>query len=85
MLLPSELISMLVSILGLFLIFDTESSIINVGIIYAGIAGIGYGAFIVTASRLTIGSGIMPLASLLLFGCLLLALKFNIRSREFLV
>lgn len=68
-----ELASIVLSIAGLCLIFSYELGGDSLtGVINAMISGIGYGVFLVLSKRYTIGSCIVTLTSLLMFGTLYL-------------
>ena len=75
-----EVLSCLFAVIGLSLLFDikmvNEQNII--GIICAFIAGVGYGSFLTFSSRLRIGSGLVVVNSLMLFGCIYLFVPFMI-------
>jgi drug/metabolite transporter (DMT)-like permease len=60
--------------LAIFLGVSRPSNLI--GLIYAAIAGLGYGAFSVLAKKLELGSGLAVTRRLLMFGGMYLALPF---------
>ncbi len=74
----TEFISMAFAMLGLYFIFvDGEASLNNsIGLLFSVISGVGYGLFIVLSKRLNIGSGLVPVFSLLLFGVIYLFFPF---------
>lgn len=77
MLYKNEIISCLLSIIGLAFIFDLSNGFtLHIGILYAVIAGCGYGLFLSFASRLKIGSGLIVVNSLMLFGSVYLGVIF---------
>lgn len=74
-----EVVSILLAISGLFLIFLENDSIGKgsvVGLISAIISGVGYGLFLVMTKQFKIGSGLIPVFSMLLFGLLFLFIPF---------
>ncbi len=68
------------ALIGLILLFDVsdfyEQSIF--GVICAVITGMGYGCFLTFSSRFKIGSGLIVVNSLMLFGCIYLLIPFMI-------
>ena len=70
-----ESITLLIALLGLFLIFlDPEWKGDPSGLFFASLAGFGYGGFLVLTQRFSLGSGLVPLTALLSFGCVYLSL-----------
>ncbi|CDT90364.1 MULTISPECIES: DMT family transporter [Vibrio] len=76
-----EWVSILFAVLGLYLIFmeneHTKASV-DIGFIYAVLAGVGYGCFLVLNKKLNIGGGLIPVGGLLLFGLIYLFIPFSI-------
>lgn len=75
----SEVMSCTLAIAGLALIFGFNiiSSESFLGIFLATIAGIGYGTFLTINPRFKIGSGLMVVNSLMLYGSIYLFIPFN--------
>lgn len=75
----SEAMSCILAITGLALIFGVNmiSSESFLGIILAAIAGIGYGTFLTINPRFKIGSGLMVVNSLMLYGTIYLFIPFS--------
>lgn len=73
-----DVISCSVAVLGLALIFGVNmaSSGNYLGILFALIAGIGYGTFLTITPKFNIGSGLLVVNSLMLFGMLYLSVPF---------
>ena len=73
-----DLISCILALAGLALIFGINviSAENYLGIFLALIAGIGYGAFLTLSPRFNIGSGLLVVNSLMLFGTLYLFIPF---------
>ena len=73
-----EILSCILALIGLIILFDIKSfhgqSIY--GVICAVIAGVGYGCFLTFSSRLRIGSGLIVVNTLMLFGCIYLFIPF---------
>ncbi|MBD2821537.1 DMT family transporter [Xenorhabdus sp. 42] len=70
-----EIQAMILSVIGLYLIFAENGNIdltINAGLINALIAGLGYGLFLFLSKKLKLGAGFPQLGTLFLFGCLFL-------------
>jgi drug/metabolite transporter (DMT)-like permease len=80
----SEAISCIFAVIGLILLFDVKhlhnQNIL--GILCAVIAGIGYGLFLTFSSRLKIGSGLIVVNTLMLFGCVYLFVPFIIGGAQ---
>ncbi|MDO6708935.1 DMT family transporter [Photobacterium sp. 1_MG-2023] len=75
-----EWMSVLFAVLGLYLIFMENEHIeasVNTGFMYAVLAGIGYGLFLVLNKKLNIGGGLIPVCGLLLFGLVYLMIPFT--------
>jgi drug/metabolite transporter (DMT)-like permease len=74
----SETMSCMLAIAGLALIFGVSifSSENFVGIFLATVAGIGYGTFLTINPRFKIGSGLMAVNSLMLYGTIYLFVPF---------
>ncbi len=72
-----EILSILLSLLGLSLIFSYNLNTHSLlGILYAVISGVGYGVFLVLSKKLEIGSCLSTLASLMMFGSLYLFIYY---------
>ena len=73
-----EVASGILAIAGLAFIFGVNETSNDsvVGIIFAIVAGMGYGIFLTISPRLHIGSGLLVVNSLLLFGVIYLFLPF---------
>ena len=77
-----DLASCLFALAGLSLIFGVNvlSSASYLGIFLALIGGVGYGVFLTIAPRLQIGSGLMVVNGLMLFGTLYLSIPFALEG-----
>ncbi len=76
-----EWMSVLFAILGLYLIFIENEHIeasVDIGFIYAVLAGVGYGLFLVLNKKLNIGGGLIPVCGLLFFGLIYLLIPFSL-------
>ncbi|HFZ8317025.1 TPA: DMT family transporter, partial [Salmonella enterica subsp. enterica serovar Litchfield] len=76
----SETITIFISMLGLYLIFmyDEKTNILlNYGLFWASIAGIGYGTFLYLSKRMKFGSGLPQMFTLLLFGSFYLFIPYT--------
>jgi drug/metabolite transporter (DMT)-like permease len=75
-----QIFSCVVALFGLWLIFQSHDIHVNhsslIGILSAVFAGIGYGMFLSFSSKFKIGSGLIVLNSMLLFGTLYLYVPF---------
>lgn len=73
------MLSCLLAVAGLGLIFGVNifSSESFIGVFLAMIAGIGYGAFLTLNPRFKIGSGLMVVNSLMLYGTIYLFIPFS--------
>lgn len=78
-------ISCIFALLGLALIFGVNSLLSEslFGIVLALLAGIGYGTFLTVSPRFNIGSGLVTVNSLMLFGMLYLFIPFSIEGLVF--
>ncbi|MEI8593639.1 DMT family transporter [Photobacterium sp. Hal280] len=79
-LVAQEWMSVLFAVLGLYLIFLENESIAssdNTGFVFAVLAGVGYGLFLVLNKKLNIGGGLVPVCGLLLFGVVYLFVPFS--------
>lgn len=83
MLKGKELVSVVLSIIGLSLIFsyDLGGNSLS-GLLNAVISGVGYGAFLVLSKRYNIGSCIVTLTSLMMFGTLYLFIYWVISPSD---
>jgi drug/metabolite transporter (DMT)-like permease len=74
----NQIISCTLAISGLVLVFGVNKSFgeNSLGILFALIAGVGYGVFLTISPRFNIGSGLMVVNSLILFGMLYLFVPF---------
>lgn len=81
-----DVMSCSLSIVGLALIFGVNVSLNDsyLGILLALIAGIGYGTFLTISPKLSIGSGLLVVNSLLLFGTIFLFFPFAIEGLTFI-
>lgn len=72
-----EILSISLSLIGLGFIFSYELSYQSInGVINAIISGLGYGIFLVLSKRMRIGSDIVTLTSLMLFGTIYLFIYY---------
>ncbi|GAB6263591.1 DMT family transporter [Photobacterium sp. 53610] len=75
-----EWMSVLFAVLGLYLIFLENENIANsdqTGFLFAVLAGVGYGLFLVLNKKLDIGGGLIPVCGLLMFGLVYLMIPFS--------
>lgn len=79
-----EVLSCIFAMIGLGLLFEIGTfQVQNItGIMYAIVAGIGYGLFLTFGSRLKIGSGLIVVHVLLLFGCIYLVIPFIMEGAQ---
>ena len=76
----NELITIVLSLCGLYLIFAQGGEInmaLNEGLICAIIAGLGYGGFLFLSRKLNFGAGIPQMFTLLFFGSIYLFIPFD--------
>lgn len=76
----NELITIVLSLCGLYLIFAQDGGInmaLNEGLICAIIAGLGYGGFLFLSRKLNFGAGIPQMFTLLFFGSIYLFIPFD--------
>lgn len=72
-----NIISCLFALLGLSLVFGFNGNVTSkTGLIFAIIAGFGYGTFIISSKKFNFGSGIIVVNSLMLFGTIYLSVPF---------
>ncbi|KDM93363.1 DMT family transporter [Photobacterium galatheae] len=74
-----EWMSVLFAVLGLYLIFLENENIASsdqTGFLFAVLAGVGYGLFLVLNKKLEIGGGLIPVCGLLMFGLVYLLIPF---------
>ena len=81
-----DIMSCTFAILGLALIFGVNIVLSDnyLGIFLAIIAGVGYGVFLTISPRFNIGSGLLVVNSLMLFGMLYLFIPFAIEGLVFI-
>lgn len=75
-----ELITIILSVCGLYLIFSQSEGIdivLNEGLVCAIVAGLGYGGFLFLSRKLNFGAGIPQMFTLLLFGSIYLFIPFD--------
>jgi len=73
---PTRWLGLTICVVGLAVFLGVSKPSNLIGIAYAAVAGIGYGAFSVIAKAVKLGSGLAVTRRLLLFGSIYLALPF---------